>query len=333
MKALLRADWLRLRRRRDLWVIGIAVMILSGVMFLAAYRSDATDPVWPTAAQIREEVLSFTDFEGSGMTQPEIDAQIALMVADQTAQYDGQQVEWEQRQAFALQKYDLSQAPFTMLGNALALIIALVVVSTLVVGDEFRFGTIRTSLLAAGARRRFLGARLISIFAMTVGLFAAVIALGLLVAIVLRLVGAEVSPTRIPVDLVAGVGWLGAELLTTMVLISFALALTVLLRSGALPLLLVFVAGLIELFIAALPIFAPPAFLSGVPQAFLVRNIQTLTASLGADTHAIALSETGQLPYQVVILPIAAVAAIVAAWGLLFLAIADRRLRTMDIVE
>jgi ABC-type transport system involved in multi-copper enzyme maturation permease subunit len=331
MRALLHADWLRFRRRKDLWIIGIGILILSGVTFLAAYRTDSTDPQWPTPAQIREEVMTFSDF--SGMTPEEAAAQIDLMVADATAQYESAKEESERQQAFALQKYDLSQAVFTMLGSATAPIVALVLISTLVVGDEFRFGTIRTSLLAAGPRRRFLAARVISLFVMTVGLYLAVILLAALLALVLRLVGAEVTAPTTPVDLGSGIAWLGAVVLATMVIISLGLALTVLLRSGALPLLIVVIAALTELFVAALPIFAPNEFLSGVPQVFLLRNIRMLTGSLGMDTHAVALSDTGEMPYQAFVVPMVGIAAVIAAWGILFLVIADRRLRTMDVVE
>jgi hypothetical protein len=58
-----------------------------------------------------------------------------------------------------------------------------------------------------------------------------------------------------------------------------------------------------------------------------------LTGSLGMDTHAVALSETGEMPYQAFVVPMVGIAAVVAAWGILFLVIADRRLRTMDVVE
>jgi hypothetical protein len=166
-----------------------------------------------------------------------------------------------------------------------------------------------------------------------VGLYVAVILLATLLALVLRLVGAEVTSPTTPVDLMSGIAWLGAVVLATMVIISLGLALTVLLRSGALPLLIVIIGALTELFVAALPAFAPNEFLSGVPQVFLLRNIRTLTGSLGMDTHAVALSDTGEMPYQAFVVPMVGIAAIVAAWGILFLVIADRRLRTMDVVE
>jgi hypothetical protein len=332
MMALLHADWLRFRRRRDFWIIGIAVLVIGGVGYLSSYRSEVTDPQYPDAAAIRQEVVSFSDFTGSGMTQPEIDAQIDQMVAEQVAQYDQARIDWDAQQAFLLQKFDIAQSPFTLLGSGVAPLLALVLTASLAVGDEFRFGTVRTSLLAAGSRRRFLGARLVSLFVMTVGLLAALVLLGTILGLGLRAVGAEVSATTTPIDPAAGLAWFGSQVLTTMIVISLGLALTVLLRSGALPLLLILLGGLIELFIANLPIFAPNEFLSGVPLGFLGTSIRTLTTRLGVDTHAVALAGA-EVPFAAIELPLITIAAIIAAWGLLFLLLADRRFRTMDVVE
>ena len=250
MTALLRADWLRFRRRKDFWIIGIGVLVVATVGFLNTYHGEVTDPLWPDAAAVRAEVLGFADFEG--MTQAEQDAQIDQMVADQLAQYDQQRVDFEAQQAIALQKYDVVESPFTVLGSGIGPTLALVLAASLAVGDEFRFGTVRTSLLAAGSRRRFLGARLVSLFAMTVGVFGALVLLGTILALGLRVAGAEVTSPTTPIDAGAGLAWFGAQILATMVVIVLGTALTMLLRSGALPLLVILFGGLIELFIAKL---------------------------------------------------------------------------------
>jgi hypothetical protein len=352
MKALLRADWLRFRRRKDFWIIAIAVLVAGGVGFVSAYHTDSTDPTWltRTPAEIRDEIKSYTDFEG--MDQADIDAQIQQMVDDSLAQQVQERADWEAQQAIALQKYDLAQTPFTLLGSGIVPMLALVLMASLAVGDEFRFGTIRTSLLAAGKRRRFLFARLVSLTAMTIALFGAMVLLAFILGLGLRVVGAEVNASTIPIDPGSGIAWLGAQILATMVLISLGLALTVLLRSGALPLLLIIIAALVELFVAALPIFAATecpfaaqgsatdpgsgatcwSVLAGVPQAFLARSIQTITARLGTDTHALAFAGV-QVPTGPIDLPVFAIAGIIALWGLLFLVVADRRFRTMDVVE
>lgn len=335
MTVLLRADWLRLRRRRDLWIIAIAVIVIGGLSFLAGYRSDASDPTWLTtdAAQVRKEILGYTDFEGQGMTQAEIDAQIDQMVVEQIASNQQQLVEWEAQQRITLQKYAFPQSLFTVLGSGIIPLVALVLISSLAVGDEFRFGTIRTSLLAASDRRKFLAARFVSLTALTVGLFVALLLLATILGLGLAVIGADLGSNTMTVGAASAVVWLGAQILTTMVVIALATALTVLLRSGALPLLLILVGGLVEVFIAHLPIFAPNEFLSGVPQVFLTQNIRTLSAVLAQDTRAIALSEQGELPYMAFAMPMVGVAAIIAAYGVVFLVLADRRLRTMDVVE
>lgn len=330
MTALLRADWLRLRRRMDLWIILIAVGVLSTVVFLAAYRSDATDPEYPTEAQIRQEAIDFGFFEG---TPAEIEVQIQEMVRAQVESYDQQRADWESQQRFILQKYAFPQSLFTVVGSGLAPLLALILVASLAVGDEFRYGTIRTSLLAASDRRRFLAARLISLLALTVGVFVALILLAALLGLALGLVGADLGTGSATVDAMASVAWFGGLVLTSAVVIVLGVALTVVLRSGALPLLILLFVGLGELFVAHLPIFAPNELLAGVPQAFLGQNIRTLVGNLGLETHAIALSETGEMPFQALEIPMLGVAAIILAWGVLFAVLADRRLRTMDIVE
>lgn len=332
MSALLRADWLRLRRRKDFWIIAIGVCLFSGISFLAAYRSDAADPTWFSTdpVQIRQEILAYAEF--GGMTQAEIDAQIEQMVTDQVAMGQQQSLEWEAQQRITLQKYDVSQSVFTILGSGLMPMLALILGASLAVGDEFRFGTVRTSLLAAGNRRRFLGARLVSLFAITVGLFAILALIGVVLGLGLRIVGAELAPVTTPIDPLSALQWLAAQLLATMVLIALAVALTVVLRSGALPLLLILIAAFVELFVANLPIFSPGEFLAGIPQGFLTTSIRMLTTVLGYQTHAVALANA-EVPTTAIDLPLVVVTAIIAAWGILFLVIADRRFRSMDVVE
>lgn len=332
MSALLRADWLRFRRRREFWIIAIAVCLFSSVSFLAAYRSDVADPTWFSTdpVQVRQEIIGATEF--GGMTQAEVDAQIDQMVADQLVQNRIQSDEWEARQRVTLQKYDVSQSIFTILGSGLMPILALILGASLAVGDEFRFGTIRTSLLAAGNRRRFLGARLVSLFVITVSLFAILAVIGVVLSLGLRIVGAELAPVTTPIDPLSALFWIGAHLLTTMVLIALAVALCAVLRSGALPLLLILIAAFVELFIANLPIFRLGEFLAGVPQGFLTMSIRTLTTVLGYQTHAVALADA-EVPSTAIDLPLVMVAGIIAAWGVLFLVVADRRFRSMDVVE
>jgi ABC-type transport system involved in multi-copper enzyme maturation permease subunit len=330
MRALLLADWLRFRRRRDFWIIAIAVGVVGGISFISSYRSEAQDPPPFNEAEYRQQTIDSGFLVG--LPPEEAVADLEALIADARASAAQADIEREAQQAIGLQKYDVLESPFTLIGSGIAPILALILIASLALGDEFRFGTVRTSLLAAGSRRRFLAARLISLLVLTASVFVALVLLGLILGVALRLVGAEVPAAVTPIDPGAGGAWLAAQVLATFVLILLGTALTVLLRSGAMPLLLIILAGFTELFVSALPIFAPGQFLSGVPQAFLANSIRALTVRLGLDTHAIALAGADN-GFAAIDLPVVAVAAVVIVWGLLFLLAADRRFRSMDIVE
>lgn len=331
MTALLRADWIRFRRRRDLWIIVIAVGVVGGLSFLAGYRADVSDPVLLSEADIRQEILSFSEF--GGMTQAEIDAQVDLWVQERLASDEQYRVEWEANQQITLQKYVMPQSLLTVAGGWTAPLVALVLIASLALGDEFRLGTVRTSLLAAGDRRRFLGARLISLFAITLGLYAGLLVLAVVLSLGLVIVGAEVPAATLPLNWGAAIGLVAAEILSVTVVIALTAALTLLLRSGALPLLLVILAGLLEVVITSLIVLVERGTYAGVTQFFPANAIRALLARLSLDSGAIGLAEQGQPPPAPIDLSLPAVALIVIAWGLLFVVLADRRLRTMDIVE
>jgi ABC-type transport system involved in multi-copper enzyme maturation permease subunit len=330
MRALLRADWLRFRRRRDLWIIGIAVCVIAAVSFLNGYKSDVEDPTQDDPAYLRS--LFASGFSSEGLTQAEIDAQIEQMVQDQLGQERAQLAQRNEQQKTTLQAYAFPQSIFTMVGPGLVPLLALVLIASFAVGDEFRFGTIRTSLLAAGDRRRFLIARMLALLAMTTGLLAALLLVGAVLGAALAALGAELAPSTVTIDAVSSVAWFAGQILATIVVLALGTAVTVLLRSGALTLLLILVGSFVELFVANLPFFAPGQVLAGIPAAFLTTNLRTLIADLGQATHAVGLAAL-EPPPRAVELPTLGVAAVVGAWGLLFLLLADRRLRTMDVVE
>lgn len=329
MKALLRADWLRLRRRRDLWIIFAAVFLVGGIGFITGYRTDVEDPPAFNLAEF-EQQLDGGFFEG--MTQEEINAARPQLIADAQAAQTANVAERDAAQLILLQKYELPQSFLTMIGPGIAPIVALLLIASLVIGDEFRFGTLRTSLLAAGNRRKFLIARLVSLFALTVGMFVVMLALAAILSIALVVVGAELPPATMPVNGGAAIGMIGGEILSVTVVIVLATALTLLLRSGALPLLLVILGYLLELFIASLPIFRLGELFAGVPQFFPSTSIWTLQARLGYDSGGLALAEA-QVPPAAIDLALPIVALTVVAWGLIFLVIADRRIRGMDVTE
>ena len=333
MIRLLRADWIRLRRRFDVWAILVGILVIGAIGFLNGYKGDSTDPPILSEAEIRQQVTQFVDF--GGMTQEEIDAQIDDMIQSSLAQQEFERVAHEEQQVRDLQKYDVAQAPLTMIGFGIIPLIGLFVVTTLIVGDEFRFGTIRASLIAASDRRRFIAARLVTIGAILIAVFATLAVIGVVLALGLRAVGAELPPAPadwVPLDGAAALGTVAAIVLSGAALLAFGVLLTLLTRSGAVPLLLVLVWLFTESFLANLPIFLVGQPLAGVPQAFLTVSVRTLVSDLAAASHAWAFASVSP-PEAAIDLPLWVVALIVVAWLGLFVALADRRLRRMDIVE
>jgi hypothetical protein len=333
MTTLLRADWLRLRRRFDVWAILVGILVIGAIGFLNGYKQDSTDPPLLSEAEIRQQVQEFVDF--GGMTQEQIDAEIEGMIQSSLAQQEFERVAHEEQQVRDLQKYDVAQAPMTMIGFGIIPMIGLFVVTTLLVGDEFRFGTIRASLLAASDRRRFLAARLVTIAALLVGVFAILAILGLVLGLGLRVVGAELPPVPadwVPLDIPAAAGTIAAIVLSGAAILAFGVLVSLLTRSGALPLLFVLIWLFAESFVASLPIFVVGQPLAGVPQAFLTVSVRTLVSDLAAASHAWAMGEVFP-PAAAIDLPLWTVGLVVAAWLGLFVALADRRLRKMDIVE
>src|SRR5260221_14682069 len=111
MKALLRADWLRFRRRKDFWIIAIAVLVVGGVGFVSAYHTDSTDPTWldQTPAQIREQYLG--DGGVWGDEHEEVFAPNTRSECKNRARPEGGRAGGGGRRAGALRREDHAQNP------------------------------------------------------------------------------------------------------------------------------------------------------------------------------------------------------------------------------
>ena len=115
MTALLRADWLRLRRRRDFWVIAIAVGLILGIGFLSNWRTEVQDPPPFNEAEFRQQAIDGGFF--LDVPPEQLPAQIDAFVADMRASDEQNRIEWDRAQAINLQKYDIVQSPFTLIGS------------------------------------------------------------------------------------------------------------------------------------------------------------------------------------------------------------------------
>lgn len=329
MSALLRADWFRFRRRRDFWVTLIGIAILATVTFLGAYRSVSADP--PPFDQAEFEQMIDESGMFVGLTPAEAEQLRTQMIADERAAQEQGALEREAQQQLELRRYSFPQSLLTILGSAILPFLALVLVASMAIGDEFRFGTLRTSLLAASDRRRFLAARMIAMTVMAAGLIATILVLGAIVPPILTVAG-EVLPPGPPLDTAGTILLLGVDLLIVVALMAFTAMVTLALRTGTLSVVFLLVYGLIELYIANLPAFAIGNFLAAVPQFFFIGSIRAIQLRLATDAGSLAVQGEA-FPPMAVDLGVPAMIAIVAAWALLFLAIADRRIRTMDVTE
>jgi len=305
---------------------------VAALAVLNGYANDVADPPPFDRDAYVQETMASGLFEG--MTQAEIDAQLPQLIADAQASDDFSRADHEARQAIALQRYGLPQAPLTLLASSLFSIIALALVASLVVGDEFRYGTLRTSLLAAADRRRFLAARLISLLVLIAAVFLALVLLAIMLSLALAVVGAEL-PAAAPIDAPAAIGLVATDILVAAVVVLLTTALSLVMRSGALAFLVAVLLLLIDVFLAQLPVFhalGETAALAAVPQLSVTTAIRTLQAVLGQRTGGLAFADlpvpSGPLDLDPFVL-----ALILAAWGALFLFVADLRIRRMDVVE
>jgi len=329
MIGLLRADWLRLRKRRSLQIIAIAIPLLAAFIFASGYRSAISSLPPPFDPQeYRQELIDEGAVQGASPEE-------AAQMLDQLVESQEQQMEQirEQEMLF-LTRYAFPQSLLTILGSASFAFLGLILLAAITTGDEFSSGTIRTTLLASRARWRFLLVRVGLLAGVAVFVFAVVLLLGVLMPALLAARGTEL-PTAPPLDpgpfLVLVAGNLGISL----AVIGFATFATVLVRSGSLTLVvaLVYVAieGAVLALLSRFPEFEHDGSSEWALNLLPVRGTISFieAASRAAGRVADYSGEVVVRDLGLVWLPLAAV----LAWGALFLILAFRRFGRMDIVE
>jgi ABC-type transport system involved in multi-copper enzyme maturation permease subunit len=306
----------------------IAVPVVIAFFYLAGFRgSDAGVSQFDEAA-FRQEMIDSGAV--SGLSPGEAEAQLQQMVANERAGYQ-QMIDQYTRTKSG---YAFPQSFILVLGFATFAFLALILITATTIGDEFGWGTIRTSLLASSDRRRFLTARVISLIGVAVVLFAILLLLGILLPAVLALTGSDVPPAP-PVD----AGWLTvlvlADLVISITLIGFATMATVLVRSGSLALVaaLVYVAieGALLSLLNRFEAFQDSGDLHWVLNLFPFRATVTILDKLAVAAGRVEgyPGANGTPDPGAAWLPLAAL----GVWGAMFLAIALWRFRRMDIVE
>jgi ABC-type transport system involved in multi-copper enzyme maturation permease subunit len=308
----------------------VAVPVVIAFFYLTGFRGTDAGIIPFDEATTRQQMID----SGAvvGLPPAEAEAQLQQMVDNERVGY--QQMIDQMRRTQST--YAFPQSFILVLGFATFAFLALILITATTLGDEFGWGTLRTSLLASSDRLRFLTARVLSLVGVAAVLFAALLVLGVLLPGVLAVTGSNV-PAAPPVD----PGWLAvlvlADLVISITLIGFATMATVLVRSGSIALIavLVYVAieGALLSLLTRFDAFQDAGSLQWVLNLFPFRGTLTildkLAVAAGRGESGFNPGSTSQPDPGAALLPLAAV----AAWGTLFLSIAFLRFRRMDIVE
>jgi ABC-type transport system involved in multi-copper enzyme maturation permease subunit len=325
--SLARAEWLRLRKRTSLLVIVLAVPLLAAFFFLAGFASISDQaPFDPAATRARLIAEGY----GQGLPPDEAEQQLQDAINNERSQ-------WESTEAglnLQRERFSFPQGIVTTLASSAIVAFALILLTATTIGDEFGWGTIRTSLLASSRRRSFLAVRLGALALAAAAILVLLVLLGGILPLLLGVAGAR-PPVTTAVDGGAlGVAVIG-QLVVSLTVIAFGALVTVLLRSGSLTLVAMLGYVAVEAAILTLLIrfepFQERARLGWLLDALPVRGISTLTnttmrAASGLPNFP---GETVDRSLEPAIVPIVAL----IAWAALFAAIAFRRFQRMDIVE
>lgn len=323
----MRADWLRFRKRRALQLIVIAVPLLASFFFLAGYRSNAYEVPVFDEQQFRQEMI----VEGNvGGTPDEINQMLDQMVASERSNIEMMQAQ----QDLFLSRYSFPQSIVTILGSASFIFFALILLTATTIGDEFSWGTIRTSLLASSDRRRLLLVRLAMLIGIAAALFILVALLGTLLPAILTATGATFKPAP-TVDPGALLVLFGGDIVIAATVICFAALGTLIVRSGSLTLIVVLAYVAIEAAVLALLLRfkdfqqagAFEWILNILPGHGAIAFLTTAGRAAGGMPDYLEEAVTRDLGSAV--LPLAAL----AVWCVLFATLAFGRFTRMDIVE
>jgi hypothetical protein len=328
MTGLLRAEWIRFRKRRSVQVIVFAVPLLAAFLFVAGYGSVGAAPPPFDPAAVRADLIA----QGYGQGLPPDQLEQALNDAVEAARFPAEQATEQYR--LRVSSFAPVQGVVTLLGNGTFVLLALLLLVAITLGDEFGLGTIRTTLLASSKRARLLTLRLGAIAVIGVVLVATLALLGLVLPLVLVATGAQFP--AVPALNVSALGVLALGTLEAgFVIIAFAAMATLLVRSGSLTLvvLLVYVAieAAILTVLSRFQAFQEHGDLAWVLDAFPVRGIARLTDVAGRVASGLPRfpGETVSDDLGITLVPLAAL----LGWAAFFLAIAYRRFSRMDIVE
>jgi hypothetical protein len=215
MIGLLRAEWLRLRKRRDIWLVALAIVGLS----IPAYFSGVSNAM-------------ANALNSGGQLPPDLPPDVVDQIRAQARQ--------------ELLRYAFPLSIGTVVQTAQVLVLALVAyLAAAVTGAEFAYGTIRTSLVAHADRRGFLRVRLAALAVAALLLVALLVVLGVLLPLTAALLGTNLPVVADP-DIGVPAGMVGVMFLAACFVIGLTTLWAVLVRNAAIALVLTIAYVLIE---------------------------------------------------------------------------------------
>jgi ABC-type transport system involved in multi-copper enzyme maturation permease subunit len=328
MRGLIRAELLRLRRRRSLQIIVLLMPVIVAATFLLGYNSLYETPPFDAVAY-RQELLD--EGFGAGLPPEELEPLLAETIEAQ------RQMAAQQEEQSALMRASFT-FPFSLvlaLGSEVFVLFALVLLTATTIGDEFGWATVRTSLLASSRRRQFLFVRFGALAVATLAIFAMLLVLGTLLPLLLNIPASKLPAVMPSFDPGAFLVLLAGDLIAALALIAFAAVITLLTRNGALTIVAAVVWVAVEAAFLNLLLrfdnFGEQGSDKWVLEAFPLRGITTLMQVAGKAATGLA-NYPGEVVSRdpgIAIVPIVSfsiVAAVLAAASF-------RRFQRMDIVE
>lgn len=327
MGGLMRAEWLRLRKRRSLQVIVLAVPVLALFFFVTGFGSVYEQPPFDVESY-RQELIANGYVEG--LPPDEADA-----LLDQEVDFALQNDELSrQGTAYERTTYAFPASLVRILGYGTFALLALILLTATSLGDEFGWATIRTSLLASSHRWQLLSVRLFGLAAIAVVIFGSLLLLGAILPIILGVASYQLV-AQPPFDIGALLVLVAGYLVAAAAAIGFAALTTVLVRSGALTLVAVLVYATVEIGVlvalSRFPEFGPEGELAWLPTVLPIRGLTEITNVAGRAATGLASypGEPVARSLDPTILPTVSIVVV----GVVFVGLAYRRFGRMDIVE
>lgn len=203
MIGLARAEWLRLRRRGDIWIVLLLVVGLSVIGYISGLSSAGSIQYgFPPGEEIPPEML--------------------------------EEMERMRREALATFAFPLSIST-SLEGGRILLLFVGAYLAAAITGAEFEYGTIRTSLVARGDRGGFVLVRLMAVLALVAVLLIVTVLLSIVMPLVASALGTDFPPVVGPGPLSVA-GMMGATLLTAAFVIGLTTFVAILLRNAVIAL-------------------------------------------------------------------------------------------------